>query len=91
MRVTNNGNQALKIEARFTSDWPSGVEYVNVSVGDATGIDIYWTSANETVNQTLVSSLSMGSSEDFWFWTTGHNVAKTSGVDRTLRVYSSAA
>ena len=92
--ITNNGNTAVQLEAEWTTDWPTGVEFVNMSIDDWSDNTTYgddWLSysdSNETTNQTWMASLGVGASEDFWFWTTGHEVAETTGIDRTLRVYS---
>jgi hypothetical protein len=89
LQITNNGNTAVQIEGRWTTDWPTGVEYVNMSIDDwSNSTSKSYSDADETTNQTWVASLGIGASEDFWFWSTGHEVAETSGVTRTLRVYS---
>jgi len=91
LRTSNNGNTAVSVYMYFADDIPTNVTFVNVSVGDNlnTSGKYYWTQANDTTsNQTLVASLAIGSSEDFWFWTTGSNVEETTGVDKTLRVGS---
>jgi len=89
LTITNNGNTAVQIEARWTSDWPTGVSYVNISVSDNTNsTSLSYTDADETTNQTLVASLAKDGSESFWIWTTGNEVDETAGVDRTLRIYS---
>lgn len=89
LRITNNGNTAVQIEARWTADYPSGVKFVNISIDDATNSTFrsYW-DTNETTNQTWVASLDVDASEDFWFWSTGWGVAETTGVDKTLKIYS---
>jgi len=92
LRVTNDGNQALEIEAKWSDDWPTNVTDVNVSITDNTNSSvIYYGAANETTNQTWVDSLAIGASEDFWFWTCGTEVEQTEGVQKTLIVYSKAA
>jgi len=91
LRIQNDGNTAVSLHMNFTSDFPSGVTLVNVSVGDNTNSTLYWwTNSNETNNQTVVASLDATGSdtEDFWFWSTGSGVAETAGEDRTLRVNS---
>ena len=90
LRVTNNGNTAVKIEAKWTTEWPTGVIAVNISIGDDTNASKLWYGdANETVNQTWDASLAVDAAEDFWFWTDGTRVEESAGLDRTLRVYSS--
>jgi hypothetical protein len=92
LRVTNQGNQALLIQGKFTTALPPGVTYVNFSVGDNTnGTNGQWTNATAQTNQTMKTSLADGTSEDFWFWSSGIEVAKTAGISKTLRVYSSGA
>jgi len=94
LRVTNQGNQALLIEGNFNSSFPSGVQLVNFSVGDnSNSTSDGWTDGTCTANVTMDASLSDGSSEDFWFWSSGTEVAETdaSGVTRTLTVWSSGA
>ena len=92
LRVTNNGNTAVEIEFNWTAEWPSGVEYVNISIEDDTNsTSKSFSDADETVKQTMVASLADGDTEDFWFWTTGTDVDETAGVDRSLRITSSNA
>ena len=89
LRVTNNGNTAVQLEAEWTDDFPSGVTDVNVSVGDDSNDTWFWyTSDNETTNQTWVASLAVDAAEDFWFWSSGTEVEETAGVDKTLRIWS---
>lgn len=91
LRITNDGNTAVSLHMNFTSDFPSGVQDVNMSVEDNTNATFFnWESTNETNNQTVVASLPATGSdtEDFWFWSTGSGVAETAGEDRTLRVNS---
>ena len=91
LRVTNAGNTAVKLSGAWTLDWPTGVTFVNISVTDDTNATkIWYTPANETSSCDWVASLAIGTSEDFWFWSSGANVAKTTGVDRTLTVTSTA-
>jgi len=92
LNVTNQGNQALKIEARWTEDFPAGVDRVNISVDDNTNATLkVYSSANETTNQTLKASLADDGYVNLWFWTTGTEVAQTAGADKTFRIYSSPA
>ena len=92
LRVTNNGNTAIKIEAKWTAEWPTGVTSVNISIGDNTNASKLWYGdANETTNQTWNASLAVDGANDFWFWTDGAEVEETEGIERTLRVYSSNA
>lgn len=87
LRVTNNGNTAVKIEFNWTADWPSGITDVNISVGDNTNATAFlFGSANETTKQTVDASVAIAGHQDFWFWTCGTNVEETAGVDRSLRV-----
>ena len=89
LRITNNGNTAVQIEGNWTSEWPSGVKYVNMSIDDwSNTTSLTYGDTNETTKQTWVASLGIGANEDFWFWSTGIEVAETSGVTRTLRVTS---
>ena len=91
LRVQNDGNTPLIINASWSSAWPSNVTHVNVSVGDNTNsTSLSYTSGNCQSNQTLKASLGIGSTEDFWFWSSGVDVEETSGsgVDRTLVIYS---
>ncbi len=89
LRITNNGNTAIQVDARWTADYPSGVKYVNISVSDATN-DTFrsYSDTNETTNQTWSTSIAVDGTEDYWFWSTGWEVAETAGVDKTLRIYS---
>lgn len=97
LTITNNGNTAVKIDAKWTADWPTGVNYVNISISDWSDNTTYGTdwlsysSSNETTNQTWIASLADDGTEDFWFWTDGVDVDETAGVDRTLRIYSTNA
>jgi hypothetical protein len=89
LMVTNNGNTAVKIEGNWTTDWPTGITFVNISIGDATNAShLHYIPADETTKQQWVASLAIGANEEFWFWSSGENVAETAGVDRTLRVTS---
>ena len=89
LRVQNDGNTALLINGSWSSEWPTNITHVNISISDSTNAStIRYGDANETVNQTWVASLGIGSTEDFWFWSSGQNVEETAGVDRTLVVYS---
>jgi len=91
LKISNQGNQALKINASWTTDFPAGVDRVNISVSDNTNTTLkVYSSANETDNQTLVASLGDGANEEFWFWSSGTEVAETAGVDRTLRIWSTS-
>lgn len=89
LRVSNDGNTALEIRGRWTTDWATGATYVNMSIEDDTNAShLSYGDTNETVNQTWVASLAVSDTEDFWFWADGTDMAETAGVDRTLRVYS---
>jgi hypothetical protein len=91
LKVTNQGNQDLNIDMSWSSNWPTGVRFVNISVNDDTnGTSFSFGAGNATVDQT-VATISDGGNEEFWFWTTGNDVAQTDGVDRDLIVTSSAA
>ena len=94
LRVTNQGNQALMINGSFNSSYPTGVKRVNVSVDDnSNSTAMGWTNGACTVNATMKASLGSGLSEDFWFWSSGVEVAETdaSGVTRTLTIWSKGA
>jgi len=92
LRVTNNGNTAITVEASWLAEWPTGVTSVNISIGDNTNASKLWYGdANETTNQTWNASLAVDGANDFWFWTDGAEVEETAGIERTLRVYSSNA
>ncbi len=89
LRITNNGNTAISIQARWTADWPAGITFVNISVGDNTNSSKFtYGPSNETTNQTIDANLAISGTEDFWFWSSGVEVAETTGVARTLRIYS---
>jgi len=90
LNVTNNGNTALQIDFNWTAAWPTGVNYVNISVGDDTNSTSFsFGSGNATVQQTVVANLAKDTSEEFWFWTTGVEVDEADpGVERTLRIIS---
>lgn len=92
LRVQNDGNQNLQVNATWTAEWIDGVEGVNVSIGDNTNATlVYWTDDNETTaNHTFVASLPPDGSdtEDFWMWTNGTAVGETTGTSRTMRLWS---
>jgi len=89
LRVTNDGNTAIEVNASWSVDFPTGVDYVNISMYDNTNATHFiYAAANETVNQTWNASLGVGNYNDFWFWSCGTEVAETAGIDRTLVVYS---
>ena len=90
LRITNNGNTAVSINASFSTDLPTGVTFVNVSVGDNTNSTLYWyVPANDTDDQELDDSIAAsGGTQDFWFWSSGTDVAEGT-VDKTFTVTSS--
>ena len=90
LRITNNGNTAVSINASFSADMPTGVTFVNVSVGDNTNSTLYWyVPANDTDDQEIEDSIAAsGGTQDFWFWTSGTDVAEGT-VDKTFTVTSS--
>ena len=89
LAVTNNGNTAVKIEGNWTAEWPTGIVNVNISIGDNTNATaLTYTTADETTKQEWNASLPIGSTVEFWFWSSGTEVAETAGVDRTLMVTS---
>jgi len=94
LRVTNNGNTAVKLEFNWTTEWPTGVEFVNISIADWSDNTTYgddyvsFGDSNETIKQEVEDSLADGGTQDFWFWSTGHDVDETAGVDRSLRITS---
>jgi hypothetical protein len=92
INVTNQGNQALEINASWTAEWYDGVRFVNMSLADNTNATkLTYGDANETVNQTWNASLAQGDSQLVWMWTTGNEAPQTAGADRTLRVWSKAS
>ena len=92
MNITNTGNASIKIMANFSADLPTGVTYVNISVADNTNASgKYWfVPANDTTPQEIEDSIVIGSSQLFWFWTSGVEVAAGT-TDKTFTVTSSAA
>ena len=90
LRITNNGNTAVSINASFSTDLPTGITFVNVSVGDNTNSTLYWyVPANDTDDQELDDSIAAaGGTQDFWFWSSGTDVAEGT-VDKTFTVTSS--
>jgi hypothetical protein len=91
VNVDNQGNQALIINGSWSANWETGVDYVNMSINDwGNTTSLSYGSANETVNQTWVASLAQGADEDFWFWTTGTDVAQGTH-QTTLEVWSDPA
>ncbi len=92
LRVNNDGNTGLEINASWTTEFPPGVKYVNLSMHDDTNTTRFsYGDTNETVNQTWNASLGLGDSNDFWFWTTGIEVEETEGTEKTLRIWSTSA
>ena len=90
MRITNTGNVAIKIDANLTTDLPTNVtEFRLNTANDASG-GWYWTDTNETTTQTIISSLAIGASEDFWAWSTGSNVPAGTYTSTQLQLVSSA-
>lgn len=89
LRVSNDGNTALEIRGRWTNDFPTGATFINMSVATSANDtrNLQYSASNETTNQTWVDSLGISSTEDFWFWADGTDMAETAGTDRTLRVY----
>lgn len=79
LTITNGGNKALQINMTFSSTWyDEGIDFFNVSVDTNDNTTAFWwTNANETNNQTVVESLPISDSEDFWFWSTGTEVSET--------------
>ena len=89
LNISNDGNTALEINASWSAAWPSGVTHVNISAGDNTNSTSFtFTSANCQTNQTLNDSLDVDEYENYWFWTSGTDIAETAGVDRTLVIYA---
>lgn len=92
LRITSNANAAIAINGSWQSDWPAGVKYVNVSVNtNANDTTLTFSDSTETSSQVWNSSIGTGTYCDFWLWTTGVEVAETSGISRTLNLYSQAA
>ena len=90
MRVTNTGNTAIKIDASLTADLPSGVTEFRLNDENSASGGWYWTDANETTTQTIISSLATGASQDFWAWSTGSNVPAGTYTSTQLQLVSSA-
>ena len=77
VRITNNGNTGIQIEGNWTDDWQTGIEYVNISVDDCSNsTSLSYSSANEKTKQDWINPLGIGASEDFFMWSTGHEVAE---------------
>lgn len=77
--LTNQGNQAVDVHFAFNDeDWPSGTSFFNVSVDANDNSTLYWwESSNETNNQTIKSSLGIGSTVSCWIWSSGIDVAES--------------
>ena len=90
MEITNTGNVNIKIDASLTADLPTGVTEFRLNDENSASGGWYWTNSNETTSQTIISSLSMSSSKDFWAWTTGSNVPAGTYTSTQLQLVSSA-
>ena len=90
MTITNTGNVAIKIDASLTADLPSGVTEFRLNDENSASGGWYWTDVNETNVQTIVSSLAIGASEEFWAWSTGNNVPAGTYTSTELQLESSA-
>ena len=89
LRITNNGNTPVSINASFSASFPTGVSNVEISVGDNTNSTSFtYSSGSETSDQEIEDSIAAsGGTQDFWFWTTGTDVAEGQ-VDKTFTVTS---
>jgi len=90
MTITNTGNVAIKINASLTADLPTGVTEFRLNDTNDYNGGWYWTDANETNVQTIIDSLAMGASQDFWAWSTGSNVPAGTYTSTKLQLVSSA-
>jgi len=90
MNVTNTGNTNIKIDASLTTDLPTGVTEFRLTESNSASGGWYWTDANETTSQTIISSLASSSVEEFWAWTTGSNVPAGTYTSTKLELVSSA-
>lgn len=91
IKVTNDGNQNLLINGSWNGVWQTGVNFVNMSISDnANTTTLSYGSGNCTTNQTWVASLGQGANEDFWFWSTGADVAEGTH-QQTLTIWSDPA
>lgn len=90
MRITNTGNINIKIDARLTADLPTGVTEFRLNTANSPSGGWYWTDSNETTQQTIISSLAMGSSQNFWAFSSGTNVPAGTYTSTLLRLTSSA-
>lgn len=93
-RVTNDGNVNIDIAAAFTGDFQTGItefRTCTASSGDApSGTCWWWTDANETNSQVIVTGLSPSLSADRWAWSTGSGVL--AGIHTsTFRLTSTAS
>ena len=74
--VSNDGNTAISIDGNFSSNLPTGVTYVNVSVGDNTNTSKFsYTQATDLDAQEIEDSIAIGGYQLFWFWASGNEVA----------------
>jgi len=90
LTITNTGNVAIKIDANLTTDLPTNVTEFRLNTANDYNGGWYWTDANETNVQTIIDSLGMGASEEFWAWSTGSNVPAGTYTSTQLQLVSSA-
>jgi len=90
MNITNTGNVDIKIDASLTADLPTGVTEFRINTANDYNGGWWWTDANETSAQTIINSLAMGDSVDFWAWSTGANVPAGTYTSTQLQLVSSA-
>ena len=86
LKINNTGNAPIKITANFSSDLPTGVTFVNISVGDDDNTTKHWfVPANDTTPKVIEDEIAIGGSQEFWFWSSGVEVAAgTEDVDFTV-------
>ena len=90
LTITNTGNVAIKIDANLTADLPTNVTEFRLTTTNTASGGYYWTDVNETSVQTIISSLAIGASDEFWAWSTGSNVPAGTYTSTQLQLVSSA-
>lgn len=89
--VTNTGNVAIDISGAFTGSIPANMDYFNLSTTFADETEFWWTTANDTSGQTIVSNLAISGTQGFYSWSSGTDVANSSyPITDTFRLTSTA-
>ena len=86
MNITNNGNTALQINFMFEDAlYDSGIDFINCSIGDQTNTtNVSWNNTNaSTTNHTVVATLAVDDTEEFWFFSTGTDMLESAIGDDT--------